>query len=98
MNREVHVRFDGSGRGKIPPATLHGKADNQGKHGAAFHEQIAALETVPAPFGRVTAILNARDSTEVRSMNCGRPMFALTSARDPNHQSSSTPVGMGTHV
>ncbi|MHB8190808.1 MAG: replication initiator [Ferrimicrobium sp.] len=22
MNREVHVRFDGSGRGKIPPATL----------------------------------------------------------------------------
>ena len=22
MNREVHVRFDGSGRGKVPPATL----------------------------------------------------------------------------
>ena len=22
MNREVHVRFDGSGRGKFPPATL----------------------------------------------------------------------------
>ena len=27
----------------------HGKANHQIKHGAAFHEQIAVLETVPAP-------------------------------------------------
>ncbi|MHB8191603.1 MAG: glycerate kinase [Ferrimicrobium sp.] len=35
MNREVHVRFDGSGRGKIPPATLQG------------FRQILALELEP---------------------------------------------------
>ena len=30
MNREVHVRFDGSGRGKFPPATLQRCRKRQG--------------------------------------------------------------------
>jgi hypothetical protein len=53
----------------------HGKADNQSKHSAASRQQIAVLETVPAPFGRVAAILNARDEPrpsqiyELRSTN-----------------------------
>jgi len=54
MSREVHVRFDGSGRGKFPPATLL----QFGKFSQVFPFWTAQVEPVRVQIEQATWVRN----------------------------------------